>query len=622
MKESKHLKAILLIVIATAQSALFAQVDKSLYLKSEELFSKSIDEFDPLNLEKFEKGILESLSIFHQSIPVNFEYTGDDEAQIEIERERLFNLSRSNFHDDEMDIYGILSSYYLIFAYNRYRQEEYEASLDYFLIAEFAANISVQHISDLQQRIIVQDKLKSIYSDFIEITYMLLPHLGEGGIKYLKASMAMAERSNQQILQEKIRQSYSVNMNSEFINQRFHLEASIDYLEFELDNSLKPIKRDSSGVIMYFLAEENLFFWAFSPEYGYDMGKVYVNRRTLGKLISSTGSAIYESLDSVEYLLSELTNYIAPPVLKRLNCSNLVIVPYGDLNMVPFDLVKIYDSEFTFQDYFTLRYAFSLSSLYLMEVNRTFSVMDRLSEYNKQHSEKQIEMNSKDFWHKTRTSKFILDSIVLVGNPQMPSIQEAGDDTPIKLSQLPASGEEVEKIDSILSNTLKINKNDTETEIKKVIPQATLIHFATHAAVYSSSDKMSKSWIALSPDQENDGLLTIEEILSDDMELLKAELVVLSACETGEGQRTSSEGTLGFQWAFLSKGAYRIIVSLWPVSDKVTSELMISFYEHWHTDTDNPNAAESLKRAKLDLKSNPDFSDPKFWAAFKLIGAN
>jgi CHAT domain-containing protein len=125
----------------------------------------------------------------------------------------------------------------------------------------------------------------------------------------------------------------------------------------------------------------------------------------------------------------------------------------------------------------------------------------------------------------------------------------------------------------------------------------------------------------LAPGSDEDGLLTVGEVL-DDLPTLEADLVVLSACQTGLGNLSEAEGTVGLQRAFLAKGARSVLVSLWNVSDEATGLLMRQFYTHWLNDSDVPSKAEALRRAQEDVRRTAGFEHPRFWAAFQLVGAS
>lgn len=144
-----------------------------------------------------------------------------------------------------------------------------------------------------------------------------------------------------------------------------------------------------------------------------------------------------------------------------------------------------------------------------------------------------------------------------------------------------------------------------------------VIHFATHAVVDSQNPELSG--IALSMVDEagrpRDGFLRSQEIYRL---RLRADLVVLSACETALGREVRGEGVVGLTRAFLHAGARRMLVSLWPVEDSATTELMGRFYQGLFTERLTPAAA--LRRAQDEARRAPGRNDPYFWAGFVLQG--
>lgn len=117
--------------------------------------------------------------------------------------------------------------------------------------------------------------------------------------------------------------------------------------------------------------------------------------------------------------------------------------------------------------------------------------------------------------------------------------------------------------------------------------------------------------IALAPSGNDNGLLSSSEIFNLK---LNADLVVLSACDTGRGKITG-DGVIGLSRSFVAAGAPTVLVSLWAVNDNTTSELMIEFYRQLQT---QPNKAQALRQAMLKTRSlHPD---PLHWASFSLMG--
>lgn len=118
--------------------------------------------------------------------------------------------------------------------------------------------------------------------------------------------------------------------------------------------------------------------------------------------------------------------------------------------------------------------------------------------------------------------------------------------------------------------------------------------------------------IALAPSDDDAGLLTSAEILQMN---LTADLVVLSACDTGRG-RITGDGVIGLSRAFTAAGVPSLMVSLWAVDDESTAVLMVEFYRQWKETGDK---ALALQQAMLTTMKR--YPDPRLWAAFTLIGS-
>ena len=99
---------------------------------------------------------------------------------------------------------------------------------------------------------------------------------------------------------------------------------------------------------------------------------------------------------------------------------------------------------------------------------------------------------------------------------------------------------------------------------------------------------------------------------------LPAELVVLSACQTGLGKEVKGEGLIGLTRGFMYAGAARVVVSLWSVNDKATADLMTKFYAKMLKDDERPAAA--LRAAQIEMWKQKQWQSPYYWAAFTMQG--
>ncbi|MFB2982280.1 CHAT domain-containing protein [Microseira sp. BLCC-F43] len=192
-------------------------------------------------------------------------------------------------------------------------------------------------------------------------------------------------------------------------------------------------------------------------------------------------------------------------------------------------------------------------------------------------------------------------NVLVVGNPSpMPS----------QLSALPNSEQEAINIAQIYNNQPLLGETATKAAILPQLERASLIHLATHGMV--NEKKPLESAIAFAPSDGDNGLLTAEEIFHLK---LSAELVVLSACNTGRGTITG-DGVVGLSRSLISAGVPSVIVSLWSVYDDSTAFLMTEFYRNLHQL--KLDKAQALRTAILTTMQN--YANPKNWAAFILIG--
>lgn len=194
-----------------------------------------------------------------------------------------------------------------------------------------------------------------------------------------------------------------------------------------------------------------------------------------------------------------------------------------------------------------------------------------------------------------------------------------------QLGRLRYASQEVQGIASLYPQnlvSLHLAKEATEAEFKiEKSSDYKMIHFATHAVIDEEVSRRSGVVLSAAEKSKEDGVLQMHEIWNLD---LNAQLVVLSACQTGLGKLVSGEGMISLIRSFFYAGARNIVVSLWNVDDKSTSQLMKSFYIHMKS---GKSKMESLRQAKLDLiysaKSGSGYTayqDPYYWAPFVLVG--
>jgi CHAT domain-containing protein len=205
-----------------------------------------------------------------------------------------------------------------------------------------------------------------------------------------------------------------------------------------------------------------------------------------------------------------------------------------------------------------------------------------------------------------------LDSLALTR-----SAQEAD----VTFQRLPFTRKESDRILSLVPNTQSQSAFDFAANraiaISPELSQYQIVHFATHGILNSQNPELSGIVLSL-VDQKGtpqNGFLRLNDIFNLN---LPAELVVLSACETGLGKEIKGEGLVGLTRGFMYAGSPRVLVSLWSVADEGTSELMTRFYKKMLQDNLKPAAA--LRAAQIEMLQDATWKSPYYWAAFTLQG--
>jgi len=190
------------------------------------------------------------------------------------------------------------------------------------------------------------------------------------------------------------------------------------------------------------------------------------------------------------------------------------------------------------------------------------------------------------------------------------------------IERLPYTRQESDNILQLAeqNNLAKINALDFEANADWVrspeLKNYSMVHLATHGFINPVNPQLSGIVLSLVDEggqlKEN-GFLRLHDIFNLK---LASELVVLSACQTGQGENVSGEGIVGLSRGFMYAGAKRVAVSLWNVNDAATAELMSEFYRYMLEDELTPAAA--MRKAQLDAWDAGQ--SPYLWAAFTLQG--
>ena len=268
--------------------------------------------------------------------------------------------------------------------------------------------------------------------------------------------------------------------------------------------------------------------------------------------------------DAWKPLAARLHARLLAPVPGALAKPRLTIVSHGALHYLPW--AALYDGQKFLVDRVTLQQLPSASVMQFLAARRPATARDML----------------------------------LLGNPDLgrPDMD------------LPGAEAEARAIKGIWPNsTMLMRKSATKGALTKAGQLFRVIHVAAHGEFVS--DQPLASRLLLAPEGADNGQLTAGDLYSL---RLNADLVTLSACETGMGKVLSGDDVVGLTRGFLYAGANSIVASLWPVSDDETQFLMTSFYSNLKT---RPKA-EALRQAQLQTRKK--YPHPFFWSAFQLMG--
>jgi CHAT domain-containing protein/uncharacterized protein HemY len=290
---------------------------------------------------------------------------------------------------------------------------------------------------------------------------------------------------------------------------------------------------------------------------------------------------------------SRLASLLLKPAEAQLRGkSNLIIVPDGDLWDLPFQALLVANNRYLIEQA-AITYAPSLT-VYREVQSRHHRPVEKTA-----------------------------STLLALGNPQLGSetINRAGNSLRNEsLSTLPEAEKEVRGLAKLYPTArVYVGSEATEDRIKAEAGTAAILHFATHGTLNNASPMYSSLALAKGAESHEDGLLEAWELMKLD---LKADLAVLSACDTARGRFGAGEGMIGLTWALFVAGVPSTVVSQWKVDSAATSALMLDFHRLLQAKGKGTSIrkAEVLRQAALQMMKQPGRSHPFYWAGFVLIG--
>ena len=336
-----------------------------------------------------------------------------------------------------------------------------------------------------------------------------------------------------------------------------------------------------------------------------------------GEPLAARRERIAEADLQLRNAIAELSRMVLGPVSSELRAERLVIVADGALQYVPFAALSAANQQ---RPLILDHEIVSLPSASALAIQRqglrnrkpapnavaviadpVFSSSDqRLGVRSKTHATKQVQRNG---YANTRIIEHLTDNSGLA----IPRLRFTRQEADQILAEAPR-GKNLRAVDFKANRAIA-----TGNELSNY----RYVHFATHGYIDSKRPDLSAIVLSLVDEdgKPEDGFLRAHEIYNLD---LPAELVVLSACETGLGREIKGEGLVGLTRGFMYAGARRVVVSLWNVNDKGTAELMARFYRGIFREKKTPAAA--LRSAQIEMSQQRQWQSPYYWSAFVLQG--
>ncbi|MBI9067432.1 MAG: CHAT domain-containing protein [Salinivirgaceae bacterium] len=412
-----------------------------------------------------------------------------------------------------------------------------------------------------------------------------------------------------------------------------------DYYAIKHDNKIVSVQEiqnslnDKTCMVSYFTADNAIYISSISKN-SFKLIKVdkpdnFEKQVALfQKAILTKNNIIYTNYGEKLYKTLFPENSIAQDI------ENLVLIPDGALTTIPFEVLLNNNEEYLIKDY-NISYAYS-ANLWYQKQNKPTKTYDydflAFAPVFADGSTAGTTLRTRSMFAEMDSLAYATDSIATRGN------MLNGE----QITALPATESEVTDIFNLYKKRHKKALVKTHALANEVfaksdtLSNSKIIHIATHGFVNKEKPELSGILLAQNTNlskHENidsvgikyeykqegeDGILYSGEIYNLN---LNADLVVLSACETGLGQIKQGEGVIGLTRALMYAGADNLMVSLWKVSDESTDKLMVDFYTKMLKDKKNKKSySQLLRKAKLEMIDDGTYSHPYYWSPFVLIG--
>ncbi len=367
-------------------------------------------------------------------------------------------------------------------------------------------------------------------------------------------------------------------------------------------DKLQASLRSDELILEYVLDEPNSFCVAIS-EQSANLITLSAGRKRIEDLVQALLAEV-KSKKSGTQESQELYSLLLEPISGHSQKLRLVIVPDGELHLLPFDSLRDSKGRFVLYSH-TVTYSPSGSALYFLRTSRTAA----------RPTSAFLGIGDVAYGQQVASSD---GGDPTGGTPEKANTRGLYDLAGAKFPRLPGTRQEVITSSRIFGDTSKVLLDQQATEAGfKSLPllNFAVLHLATHGVADTRFPDRAALVLGTDPANEEDGLLQAREISAL---TLNADLTTLTACDTGMGRLQGQEGIANLVRAFLLAGSKTVVASLWSTDDTFTAALMKQFYVNLKKGQDKGSA---LRRAKIELlKKYGDQALPFYWAGFVMVG--
>ena len=386
-----------------------------------------------------------------------------------------------------------------------------------------------------------------------------------------------------------------------------------------LEQIQQQILDDNTVILSYSLGKDRSYLWLIGKtemiSSQLPAGKIIedlINQKVRPQLTNPRANR-----DGFLSATSELSNILLKPVLEKVSNKRIVIIGDGALQYLPFGALP--DPRAENNQYQPL--LVNNEVVYLPSASTLQTIRNETQ--NRTPAPKTLAVLADPVF--TTDDQRVSQRSSTIPNNELPlaaqNLDRAARNARGEWSRLPGTRRESETILNLVPSSQSLALLDFQANranaLSNQLSQYRFIHWATHG--FANAQKPELSGIVMSLVQENgqkqDGYLLLGDIFNLNF---NADLVVLSACETGLGEVVQGEGLIGLTRGLMYAGTTRVVTSLWAVPDEETATLMGSFYGKMLQQNKPP--AEALRSAQLEMWRSRSWVAPYYWAAFTLQG--